>query len=281
MMMRHLDLSDWIRVPIIDQLDALGEVATGALRDHGVYWPPQAHSMRVFAQHAGAGSLMTGGGGDELFIGWSQRKTRRRDILKLRPRGRAAKWLAFSMLPDRLQTELMLARQSLPTPWMPREYERQLERAWRSRSRARTKSWGEVLENFIHSRYLEFLRSFLEAFALDYGVRLYEPFYDPRVIRAVVREAPHDGYASRTAALEAHFSDLLPEKVLQRSTKAVFTEAAWGPGARAFAQSWDGTGLDERYVNVSVLREEWASERPHPRTIPCLQTAWVASQASA
>lgn len=276
--MRHLGLTDWTRVPIVDELDALGPDATAALRRHGVFWPSQAHSMLVFARHAGSGSLLTGGGGDEVFAGWSQRRLSIRLLASLRPRRRAAKWLLFSALPQRVQTELLLARQPVPTPWVRPEVDRELQRQRRQRSRARTANWGEVLEGFINSRYLEFLRPVLDTFALDHGVRLFEPFYDPRFVRAVSRAAPAEGYANRTTGLEANFSDVLPAEVLRRSTKAVFTEVAWGPGARAFAAAWDGQGLDESYVVPDVLREEWAKPRPNPRSLPSLHQCWLAAQ---
>src|SRR5215210_4265482 len=72
---RHLGLSDWEHVPITSQMDALGPVATEALRRHGLYWPSQAHSMLVFSRHAGSGWLLTGGGGDEVFTSWSNQRT--------------------------------------------------------------------------------------------------------------------------------------------------------------------------------------------------------------
>ena len=274
---RHLGISEWKLVPVVHELDALGADAQGALRRHGLYWPSQAHSMLVFARNAGSGSLLTGGGGDEVFAGWSQRKVAFRRLIKLHPRRRAAKWIALSSLPQRAQTELLLARQKLETPWVRPEVERRLQREYRQRSRRRTKDWGEVLEGFIDSRYLEFLRPVLDTFAMDHGVRLHEPFYDPRFIRAVVRAAPPEGYAGRTAGLEANFHDVLPREVIERSTKAVFTEAAWGPNAREFVAAWDGRGLDERYVAVDALREEWAKPRPSPRSIPCLHQAWLAA----
>lgn len=274
---KHLGISEWKIVPVVHELDALGEEAQGALRRHGLFWPSQAHSMLIFARNAGPGSLLTGGGGDEVFAGWSQRKVAFRSLLKLRPRRRALKWIAMSSLPQRAQTELLLARQRIETPWVRPEVERRLQKEYRERSRRRTKNWGEVLESFIDSRYMEFLRPVLDTFAMDYGVRLLEPFYDPRFIRAISRAAPPEGYANRTAGLRANFSDVLPREVIDRTTKAVFTEAAWGPEARAFAAAWDGRGLDERYVAVKALREEWAKPRPNPRSIPSLHQAWLAA----
>ncbi len=78
--------------------------------------------------------------------------------------------------------------------------------------------------------------------------------------------------------MEALFADLLPREVLYRSTKAHFTGLSWGPRARGFAVSWDGSGVDHRLVDPDKLRAEWAKERPHPMSVPCLHQAWYTTQ---
>jgi asparagine synthetase B (glutamine-hydrolysing) len=274
----HLGLHEWSRLPITDQLDALGPEASGALRRHGMYWPSQGHSMLVFSRHAGRGSMLTGGGGDEVFTNWSQQRIPLRRLAKLRPRRRAFKWMAFTRLPQKTQAAYFLNRSPVSTPWLRPEADREVQRRRRERALTMTKDWNEVLEGLIHSRYLELLRPVLDTFAADYGVRLLEPFYDPRFIRAMGRAAPRTGYLSRTHALEAHFSDLLPPEILRRSTKAVFSEVAWGPHARAFVSQWDGEGLDDTIVDLAKLREEWAKERPNARSLGCLHQAYLAAQ---
>lgn len=274
----HLGLREWTRLPITDQLDALGPEAAGALRRHGMFWPSQGHSMLVFARHAGGGSMLTGGGGDEVFTSWSQRRIALRRLVGLRPRRRALKWIAFTRLPQRIQAAYLFDRSPVSTPWLRPEPDRELQQQRRRRALTFTKDWNEVLEGLIQSRYLELLRPVLDTFAADYGVRLMEPFYDRRFVRAMGRAAPQDGYETRTHALEAHFSDLLPPEILRRGTKAVFSEAAWGAHARGFAEQWDGGGLDETIVDIGRLREEWAKERPNARSLGCLHQAYLATQ---
>ena len=67
MTIRHLGIEDWRRVEASTELDALGEIATETIRRFGVYWPSNAHSLRFFARAAVDGTLITGGGGDELL----------------------------------------------------------------------------------------------------------------------------------------------------------------------------------------------------------------------
>jgi asparagine synthetase B (glutamine-hydrolysing) len=278
MTVRHLGLKEWHHIPIVDELDALGEVATGGLRRHGLFWPSQGHSMLVFASHAGSGSLLTGGGGDEVFSRWGQRRFALRSLMAMRPRRRAAKWMAFSALPLRVQTGMIQMRFPVSTPWLRPEVERELVRLRRLQAFERSSSWGDALERLIRSRYLELIRATLDTFAGDHGVRLHEPFYDARFVRAMGRTSPRNGYQSRTQAMERHFADVLPAEVLRRGTKAVFTDVAWGPGARAFADSWDGRGLDETLVDPERVREEWAKSRPNARSLSCLHQAWLAAQ---
>lgn len=278
LVINHLGLQDWSRLGITDQLDALGEEAKGALLRHGLYWPSQGHSLLVFSRQAGSGWLLTGGGGDEVFTRWSQKRIRTRQLTGLRPRHRMLKWMAFNALPQRVQVSYLMSREPVRTPWLRPEAEREVQQLRRKRALEFTKDWNEVLEGLIRSRYLEILRPVLDTFAQDCGVRLMEPFYDPRFIRAMGRAAPHDGYVNRTAALDAQFSDILPPEVLRRGTKAVFTEVAWGPGARAFGGSWDGRGVDEAIVDPERLAEEWAKERPNARSLGSLHHAWLMSQ---
>ena len=51
------------------------------------------------------------------------------------------------------------------------------------------------------------------------------------------------------------FGDVLPHEVTHRSTKAVFTEVFVAAHSRAFAQQWNGSGVDESLVDPDRLRE--------------------------
>ncbi len=53
------------------------------------------------------------------------------------------------------------------------------------------------------------------------------------------------------------FGDVLPREVTHRTTKAVFSEAFFGPYAREFAQRWNGKGLDTSLVDPQRLRDTW------------------------
>ena len=78
--------------------------------------------------------------------------------------------------------------------------------------------------------------------------------------------------------MERHFGDVLPPRLLERTTKAVFDELHGGREVRSFAETWDGRGLDERLVDPDALREQWMSPRPHYRSLTALNAAWLASK---
>jgi asparagine synthetase B (glutamine-hydrolysing) len=274
----HLGLREWNRFEVAGELDALGPIATGALERHGLYWPPNAHTMLLFAGRAGRGAVLTGGGGDELFSPWGYRRIPLDTLRTLRPRRRVAKWAAWSALPLAARQALLHRRRPpVALPWLQPAANARLAALERAERPSRT--WREELRRYLASRYLEVVQRTLRTFAADAGTRLVEPFYDLRLARAVAAIAPPGGFGDRGDALEALFSDLLPRDVLRRSTKATFTGALWGPRAGAFAAAWDGTGLDTTLVDPVALRRAWAAETPDGRTATMLQHLWLRGRA--
>ena len=82
---------------------------------------------------------------------------------------------------------------------------------------------------------------------------------------------------TRTAAMRSLFGDLLPDAILARRSKAYFNRAFMGEETRAFAQRWDGSGLDHDLVDPELLRAEWLSDFPSAISTPLLQAAWLGS----
>ena len=74
--------------------------------------------------------------------------------------------------------------------------------------------------------------------------------------------------------MRALFADVLPARVVDRSTKAIFTHALWGERSRAFAKTWTGAGVDTELVDIATLRATWASPTPDFRSACLLQRAW-------
>src|SRR4051812_38868387 len=274
----HLRLDDWRTVEVTDELDLLGDVAQDALRRRGVTAIAPAHSMLFVARQAGEGSLLTGTGGDELFSWWGYRRRTVRHLAGIVPRRRAVKALFSEALPLRVRFRLRARDVSLVMlPWLTAAAQERVLDAWRSES-SYSSSWRDATVKLVESRAYEMIRAVLTAYAADAGVRLVEPFFDPRFVRAVAAHGPRLGYNSRDQALEELFSDLLPEDVLRRQTKAIFSNVLMGPRAREFVRTWDGTGVDPAFVDPDALRAAWSADPPDGRSMPAIQQAWLASQ---
>jgi hypothetical protein len=274
----HLRLAEWKTVPIVDEFDLLGPLGTSALRRHGLYWPPNAHAMLSLLSAADGGSLITGNGGDELFSAWAWHRWALVRSRRLKLRRAELAYLGQSLTPPPVRALLARARPPFRLPWLKPDAEREVRRGFSEKRGRRSRTWGHSLEGLLSSRYLELAGGAFQAFAADASVLLAEPFFDARVVGAIVAAAPRQGYPGRTTALRAFFGDLLPPETITRSTKAAFTEVLWGEASRAFAARWDGSGLDERLVDVELLRQEWLRPKPDFRAMTSLQAAWLASQ---
>jgi asparagine synthetase B (glutamine-hydrolysing) len=272
---RHLGLDEWRLQDVTTEFDTLGPIATDTIRRYGVYWPSSTHNIRHSARFAGGGTLLTGGGGDELFTPWPLRKVPARQLVRRRPRRVVPRDLLIHQLPARMRRRRLLSRLRglVLAPWLREPAQRELQARWDAVD-IPLSSWKDALSYSLTTRYQELVRSAMETFAAVEGVRLVEPFYDARTVMSVANYGPPEGFRSRGRALEALFADLLPREVLYRSTKAAFNDVVFGPCAREFASTWDGTGLDDAIVDPSWLQAEWAKPRPDVRTLSCLHQAW-------
>jgi asparagine synthase (glutamine-hydrolysing) len=126
-------------------------------------------------------------------------------------------------------------------------------------------------------RYLEVAIAGLGLTAADTDVRLVHPLFSAQVWAEVARTAAPRGFAGRTEGMRRLFGELLPDQICARGSKARFDEAFWSSRSRAFARSWDGSGVPEEWVDASALAEHWAGEHPRAHSFTLLQAAWLAS----
>jgi asparagine synthase (glutamine-hydrolysing) len=273
----HLGLQRWEIVSIGGELDPLGPVAMGILRRHGLFWPPNAHRIAPVLETARGHVLVLGTGGDEMFSPWTVHPVRRRLDVRVRPVRKAIKRAAFNLLPARFRIRVGVRRR-LGLPWLRPVARRELERKYEAMLRLRFPGWAETIRRLPESRNFELTQSIFAVMARDAEVSLVQPFFDPRFIRAVGKSAPQRGFPSRAAAMKLHFGDVLPPEVVERTTKALFVDLHAGRESRAFAETWDGRGLDPEWVDVQVLRREWLSPRPSFHSLTALNAAWLASR---
>jgi len=280
LVIRHLGLAQWEIVQITSELEAVGPVAAPALRRHGLYWPPNAHTLARLFQAARGSALITGNGGDEIFTPRTVKRPSLGEFARARPRRKALKYGVYTLLPRPLRIRVW-TRRTLKLPWLRPPALREVRRLYAARFRGGGKSWRHAAEGLLASRYLELTLATFQAMARDSDVLLVQPFYDPRFLGGVADVAPIHGFPSRAVAMRELFGDLLPQRSIERSTKASFTEVFYGPISRAFAESWDGTGLDTTLVDPASLRREWSKPRPDFRSLSPLQAAWLASESQA
>lgn len=273
----HLKVNEWHRYDGGNDFDALGPVGRQALERHGPFWPANAYGMTLVARQAESGTLVTGGGGDELLSPWVWRRPRLRDLLAVRPTGRLARLALFNTAPLVVRQQVGVRRDTGEfLSWLHPDVLRRLnDMAWRAEPPRR--SWEAQMEDYLDSRYRELVTGTVGQMARDAGVTLVEPLFDARVVRAVTRAAPRTGYASRSAAFEELFGDLLPASILNRPGKAHFDSTIWGPDTRRFLADWDGGGVDPAYADLAKLTAEWSRPSPHSGALGPLQLAWLAS----
>jgi asparagine synthase (glutamine-hydrolysing) len=80
--------------------------------------------------------------------------------------------------------------------------------------------------------------------------------------------------------MRALFADVLPLELLSRPVKAEFGRALWRSEARAFAASWDGTGVDDELVDPERVRVAWSEPSPWFGANTLLHEAWLAAQST-
>jgi asparagine synthase (glutamine-hydrolysing) len=278
LVVNHLGLGEWSRLPVAEELDALGPLALEVLERHGVHWPPNIHTFQLTLKPAAGGSLLTGNGGDELFSTFPGHRLAVLRRFGTRPRREDLRYLLRATLPDSLRAQWVRRRSYTALPWLRPAAARELERRFATSVMRIPPTWSDELERYLAGRNLEVASAITAALARDAGVNLVEPFVDSRFVRAVGDDAPPQGYGTRTAPMRKYFGDLLPPRVTERSTKAVFTEVFAGRRTREFAREWDGTGLDPELVDAEALRRTWLSEVVDVRSLVPLQAAWLASR---
>jgi hypothetical protein len=271
-----LGLTDWLRLELTDELDAIGPVAMRGLRRHGLLWPFNAHFHAPLLDEAKGGSLLTGIGGDELF--GVPRFARAYDVVSghVRPRPRDLMRLALWASPQALRRTLIARRMPVELPWLRPAAHAHFARLWAADQAAEPARLAARVRHLQAGRPFRVGLASLDRLARDAGASIAHPLADSAFGLSVAAAAPGRGFEWRGAAIRELFGGLLPVELLSRTTKACFDSAFWGPHSRAFALRWDGEGVDPSVVDVERLRAIWAHPLPDPHTYLLLQAARLA-----
>ena len=275
----HLRVRDWDRIVIGDELDLLGSVARSALRTHGLLWPPNAYLHVPILERARGGCLLTGLDGDGLLGDW--RWARARSVLhgRVRPEARDLLRVGLALAPPRARQRWMRPHVLSAVPWLRPEARVELASVARTDAAREPRRWDRRIAYYSQRRYLHLTVRSLELLAFSRAVRVRHPLLAPAFLAALARDGGAAGYGDRAAAMEALFGDLLPRELVRRRGKAEFGRALWKAEARAFAESWDESGVDRELVDPERLRAAWRLPSPRFGANTLLQQAWLTTQA--
>lgn len=273
----HLGLSNEIVFERERPQTYLDDEAKRSLRARGLLWPAALHLDHDVFEAARDGVLLTGEGGDEVL--GARRITPLTLLLRERRRpGRALlRWALQSLEPHwaaRRRTLKELA--GIPMgEWLADGTLRDVA-AQRTARRAPL-HWGEETRQIITGAVPGLLTHNLAVLCAEFGVDARHPLLDEGFLRAWAESGGRWGFAGRTDAMRRLFSDLLPEPILSRSTKAHFGSSRWGESEREFARRWDGTGLPAA-IDPERIRAHWLSDHPNGTSALALHAAWLRSE---
>jgi hypothetical protein len=273
----HLGLSDWVRIECTDEFDLIGPYAQRVLGAHGLVWPANVHFHLPLLEAARGGALLTGIGGDELYM--AARRLRSGAVLSgaVRPRPRDALGLAFALAPRRLRKAVIARRAALELPWLRPSARRLVIDSLASEAAAEPRRIRDRLAWWQQSRYLKVGTASLGLIARDTDTLIVHPLLSPAFWDAVAIAAGPHGFPDRTEGVRCLFGDLLPPAVVERNSKTSFDKVFWTNRARAFARRWDGSGIPLEWVDAQKLARHWAQSNPSVPSSFLLQAAWLAS----
>ncbi len=282
LVLAHLGLRDRIVVTVRDEHRWLGDEARASLLSRGILWPPSLHLQDVVLRHVGAGHLLTGEGGDEVL--GARRVTAAALLVRdhVRPTRPIVSMAARHAVPTPVRSLGVRAEEYLrPTyPWLRGE-------AARAATAARTDelrspwSWSAATRSLLIRRAPAVADHNYARIATEHDLRLHHPLRSPGFVHALANEGGFWGYQGRTHLMRVLFADLLPDRLLTRSTKAFFDATRFGPEEREFAHGWTGEGVDPMLVDPARLRAHWLGENPRSATAVLLHQAWLASMSPA
>lgn len=274
MVIDHLGLTDWERRPITDELDRLGPIVTGALKRNGLLWPLNCYVHEAVIDRAAGGSLMTGMFGDSLFGGGRWGRANQVLAGRARPGARDALRVGLAFAPRAVRREVA-RRRVQDMPWLRPEARGEFEHIIAEAQASIPVRWTEWIDWYARRRSMTVSNLSMQALGAAADAQVIQPLSDPGLLAAMRDAGTARGFGTRTDAMRALFTELLPDPVLARADKAVFADAFRGEASRAFARSWNGEGVDTDIVDVDALAELWNKDSIHGRTTLLLHQAWL------
>ena len=270
----HLGLDDWIKVPLDDEVDAVGPEAAIGLLEEGVRWPPLAHSKQPLFRQVPGCIYVNGNGGDEITAPTQSHVVKLLITRRIGPRPAALKALVSSLTPALFDRE----REPRYPAWIPRRHHRELRALAEPVELGGEYTWHHALEHRTNAPWALRGHRGLILHAARHGVEMVQPLTDRRVIRSMLWAGGRLGFGARSIAAQELFADVLPRQVAKRRTKADFTEAIFNNHSRAFISAWDGNGAPD-WVEPEVFRDAVLAGGSYD-CLALLQYVWLAKNGS-
>jgi asparagine synthase (glutamine-hydrolysing) len=270
----QLAVEERIEIEVEEELDFVGPFAAEQLRRRGPRFPPNLHSMAPLLRGCVGGTLLVGAGGDEL-IG-ARAWTSLHDVLagRRRPEARDIARATLALVPARARRGIWPRPVHVERPWLTAEPARRI-RALERRASAEPVRYDRSTRWTARQRITEIGRQSLAVLGEETGTRVEAPLLDPRFVAALARAGGGLGWGDRNATMRAVAQGELPDKLLDRRDKAVFSAVFFGPSTRRFAERWSGGGVDESLVDPEALRSAWLEPEPLFHSAMLLQVAWL------
>lgn len=279
LVVRHLALPEWTRLEFTDELDVGGAMALEVLEALGVRAPFNLHFHEPAVRAARAGTVLTGVGGDELFLPVSRRAPYRLLSRRWSPHPGTVRSAAVALAPARLRAARAARRSPLTYPWIRPAALHRLRAEVAAHDAAEPLSWESSVRTWTWpGRRLQLHRDSLTRLGARHGVEVESPFCTADVLATVATAWGRPGPRGRAAELSANFDDLLPPELVARRDKSSFNGAFWAGPAREWAGGWTGAGVDDELVDAEVLAQEWAGTNPDPHSFSLLHQALLASR---
>lgn len=271
----HLRLEEWKVVHQAEEIDLVGAEWRRSMNENGLQWPPSAHGLLPLQRAARGGAFVHGDGGDQVFAGWSRAAIN--DVIGRRRRFRLrdTRGVIRAYAPERARREIETRLAPTPAPWLIPSGRRAWARYQGRAHAAEPRTWPEFLRWTRQERATCLMLETLERQSRHAGADLFTPFWDSVFLRSLGRWGGRLGRGGRAGLMVALFSDLLPEHVLRRSTKAHFTRAFFNEPTREFAREWDGPVPEPAVVRREPLRAAWLSDLPPNTSAVLLQASML------
>ncbi|HET9061439.1 MAG TPA: asparagine synthase-related protein [Acidimicrobiales bacterium] len=271
-----LGLTEWERARVSEgDLDAVGPVATAALRQHGVYWPFNAHFHIPIFQLATGGTVLTGFGGDEMGLACDTARRERILCLQERVSARAAiATLGLAAAPRPLRRAVHGHRYHNEATWLTPAGEALARKARVADQADVPFGYGRVLTRWVpRQRYFNVCKESFEALASPYHVRVLHPFIEPSVLASLAARGGIPGFGSREELVRILFGGLLPPEVITRRSKGRFNNPLYSLATAEFVRNWDRSGVNHELVDAERVADAWRAGRD-VRAATLMQSAW-------